>query len=182
MAEKVFSQKGFVAAGISDVVHGLGISAGALYYHFPSKQALLEGIAERSIKKLCEQMDAWLEDEGLSPGEKMDLFFETISNRRRFKMKLARIDFGKAREDVHANEMVVQTGLEPISERLALFIEQGNATKEFKVQYPLSTAIIIFLMLTEFIHRSNRLEKILPNDEIESSMRNSINQLLMRKQ
>ncbi|MEO0796510.1 MAG: TetR/AcrR family transcriptional regulator [Verrucomicrobiota bacterium] len=180
MAEEIFSQKGFIASSVSDVVHGLGISAGALYHHFPSKKALLAGIAKRSMDRLCEQMDSWLGDENLSPGKKVDLFLQAVDDRRRLKKKLAPIEFGIAREDRDVHEMVIQTGLEPITDRLRIIIEEGNTTGEFAVEYPRATATIIFLQLSEFMHRSSRLEKIMPADELESAMSDSINLVLKR--
>lgn len=180
-AEKVFAQKGFVAASVSDVVRSLGISAGALYHHFPSKKSLLAGIAERSMKRMCKQMDAWLDDDNLSPSQKIDLFLDAVNDRRRLKSKLSRIDFGIGGEDMEVNEMVIQTGLEPISDRLSSFIEKGNASGEFNVEHPKTTAMLVFLMLCEVIHRSNTLEKTVPGDELESTVKRSINQLLVRK-
>ncbi|MEO0508582.1 MAG: TetR/AcrR family transcriptional regulator [Verrucomicrobiota bacterium] len=181
MAEKVFAQKGFAAASISDVVGKLGISAGALYHHFPSKKDLLGGIAKRSMRRMGELMDDWLDDESISPGEKMDLFLKAVDERRQLKKKLFRIDLGTVSEDGDVHEMVIQAGLEPIGERLTRMIGLGNATGEFQVEYPRATAIFMFLMLADFMHRSKRLEEVAPVEQLDRAMHDAMNQLLRRK-
>lgn len=180
MAEKIFSQKGFVASSVSDVVKGLGISAGALYHHFPSKQDLLVGIAQRSMKQLCDKMDAWVQDEQMSPGEKVDRFLDEIDDRRHLRIILTKVDLKMATEDREIHEQVVQAGLEPLSERLSVFIQKGNESGEFKVARPRSTAIIIVLIMSEFMHRSHRIETMAPLEEFEPTVRESINALLGR--
>ncbi|MEM7790343.1 MAG: TetR/AcrR family transcriptional regulator [Verrucomicrobiota bacterium] len=181
MAEKVFAQKGFAAASISDVVSKLGISAGALYHHFPSKKELLAGIAKRSMRQMCELMDNWIEDERLSPGEKMDRFLGAVEERRQLKKKLLRVDLGLAGEDGEVHEMVIHAGLEPVSERLTRMIELGNASGEFQVEYPRATATFMFLILADFMHRSKRLEEVAPVKELDRTMEDAMNQFLRRK-
>ncbi|MEM1159104.1 MAG: TetR/AcrR family transcriptional regulator [Verrucomicrobiota bacterium] len=180
MAEKVFSRKGFAASGISDVVESLGISAGALYHHFPSKKELMAGIAKRSMGQMCDQMDIWLVDKTLSPDEKMDLVLASVGDRRKLKKKLTRQDLGLVSEDAEVHEMVVQAGLEPVSERVSEIIRQGNATGDFQVQHPRATAIMIFLLLGEYMHRSSRLEDLVPEKTLESSFNEAVDQMLRR--
>src|SRR5215472_9569017 len=49
-AVKVFTAKGFRAAGISDVAAALGLSHGALYTYVDSKQALLYLALARAVQ------------------------------------------------------------------------------------------------------------------------------------
>ncbi|MEM6823136.1 MAG: TetR/AcrR family transcriptional regulator [Verrucomicrobiota bacterium] len=180
MAEKVFSQKGFLSASISDVVNGLGISAGALYHHFPSKHALLAGVAKRIMKTMEEQMDAWLSDDTLRPSEKMDRFLDMVNDRRQLKKKFWRVELNMGEQDREIHEMLIQTMLEPASERLSRMIEQGNKTGDFHVTHPRSTAVLIILLVSEYMHRSRRLEELVPAKTLEQTFSQSIDQLLMR--
>lgn len=48
-AEKVFAEKGFAGATMQDIATEAGLSAGAIYRYFPSKEALIEALsAERA--------------------------------------------------------------------------------------------------------------------------------------
>jgi len=39
-AERVFAQSGFDSSGVAEICQAAGVSKGAFYYHFPSKQAV----------------------------------------------------------------------------------------------------------------------------------------------
>lgn len=45
-AAKVFDSKGFAAATIADIIEAGGITKGALYFHFPSKEELAKTVIE----------------------------------------------------------------------------------------------------------------------------------------
>ena len=44
-AEKVFADKGFAGATMQDIAREAGLSAGAIYRYFPSKEALIEALS-----------------------------------------------------------------------------------------------------------------------------------------
>ena len=48
-AYQLFSQSGYDATGVAEICQAAGVSKGAFYYHFPSKQAVF-----------LELMDNWL--------------------------------------------------------------------------------------------------------------------------
>ncbi|MFD8655358.1 TetR family transcriptional regulator, partial [Streptomyces mirabilis] len=43
-AASVFDERGYEAATIGEVLARAGVTKGALYFHFPSKRALAEGV------------------------------------------------------------------------------------------------------------------------------------------
>ncbi len=51
-AEALFRQKGYEAATISDLVERLGIARGLIYYHFKSKEDILDAMLERAAASL----------------------------------------------------------------------------------------------------------------------------------
>jgi TetR/AcrR family transcriptional regulator, regulator of cefoperazone and chloramphenicol sensitivity len=52
-AAELFAEQGFAGARMLDVATRLGISKSALYYHFASKEDLLEGLVEPIVKGLA---------------------------------------------------------------------------------------------------------------------------------
>ncbi|MCH9808116.1 MAG: TetR/AcrR family transcriptional regulator [Alphaproteobacteria bacterium] len=54
-AELCFARSGFHRCTMADIFTAAGISAGALYVHFESKEALIAGIVERDRARLAEQ-------------------------------------------------------------------------------------------------------------------------------
>lgn len=51
VAERLFLQKGVTLTSINDICAEIGISKGTLYYHYPSKNAIVEELAHRYIDK-----------------------------------------------------------------------------------------------------------------------------------
>lgn len=46
---QLFAKKGYEKTSIQDIVNALGMSKGAIYHHFSSKEEILESIAQRKI-------------------------------------------------------------------------------------------------------------------------------------
>ncbi len=53
-AEHCFARNGFHRTTMQDICKEAGVSAGALYLYFPSKEALMEGISTRSREEVLE--------------------------------------------------------------------------------------------------------------------------------
>lgn len=49
-AERLFASKGFDNTSISNILEETGIARGTLYYHFKSKEELLDAVIERMIE------------------------------------------------------------------------------------------------------------------------------------
>ena len=52
-AAGLFAERGFAAVSVQEIGEGVGITAGAIYRHFPSKEAVLHAV-------LLESIDAWV--------------------------------------------------------------------------------------------------------------------------
>ena len=51
-AEKLFAAKGFDNTSTGDILDAVGIARGTLYYHFKSKEDILDGVIQRITDKL----------------------------------------------------------------------------------------------------------------------------------
>ncbi|MEV7347046.1 ScbR family autoregulator-binding transcription factor [Streptomyces sp. NPDC093544] len=51
-AAKVFEEHGYQAATISEILAAAGVTKGALYFHFPSKEHLAEGVLHEQDQRL----------------------------------------------------------------------------------------------------------------------------------
>ncbi|MEJ2228096.1 MAG: TetR/AcrR family transcriptional regulator [Alphaproteobacteria bacterium] len=55
-AEQCFTRQGFHQTSVQDICREAGISAGAFYVYFPSKEALITGLCEREKHQLSDQL------------------------------------------------------------------------------------------------------------------------------
>lgn len=57
VSEKLFMTKGFDHTSITDILNEIEIARGTLYYHFKSKEDILDGIIHRQTSKLVEKAE-----------------------------------------------------------------------------------------------------------------------------
>jgi len=67
-AKKIFEENGFLEARISDIAERAGLSHGAFYHYFDSKEQIFREIAEMLDDELAEPMDSVI----LAPGSSAD--------------------------------------------------------------------------------------------------------------
>ncbi|MEI3613784.1 TetR/AcrR family transcriptional regulator [Pseudogracilibacillus sp. SO30301A] len=58
VAEALFNQQGYDGTSTNDILKKVGIARGTLYYHFESKEAIMDGIIDRYNKKVIEGAQA----------------------------------------------------------------------------------------------------------------------------
>lgn len=63
----VFTEKGFDAARVDDIASRAGISKGAVYLYFDSKEALLRGLIEREVAPAAHRLKALADAGGADP-------------------------------------------------------------------------------------------------------------------
>lgn len=56
-ALQIFAEQGFTAARVEDIARRAGLSKGAVYLYFPSKEAMLNALVEQSAGKLAQAGD-----------------------------------------------------------------------------------------------------------------------------
>jgi len=71
-AVRLFSQKGYGATAVSDIVREVGVAQGTFYYHFKSKESVLEAVVERTTGDLALQIQDAVARPDRSPGQRLD--------------------------------------------------------------------------------------------------------------
>ena len=67
MSEALFLTQGYDKASLNDVIASAGISKGAFYHYFASKEALLEALADRFARQALAGVQGIVDDPGLDP-------------------------------------------------------------------------------------------------------------------
>ena len=77
---QLFAQRGYAAVSVSDIAGALGITKGALYRHFESKQAIFDAILARMEQRDGEQAQAHDLPEGTAETDKAAYEAATVSH------------------------------------------------------------------------------------------------------
>jgi AcrR family transcriptional regulator len=72
-AQRLFLEKGYERTTINDVIAATGLSKGAFYHHFASKEELLEAIAQRFGEAALADAALFTRNEGLNALERLNL-------------------------------------------------------------------------------------------------------------
>ena len=74
-ATEVFSRSGFHKARMDDIAKQAGLSKGALYWYFDSKDAIIQGLMDRMFAREFEQMGALI-DADIPAKQKLEYYLE----------------------------------------------------------------------------------------------------------
>lgn len=76
-ADRLFYQQGFGHTSFSDIADSVGISRGNFYYHFKSKDEILNAVIESRIARTQQMLDAWAA-EAKNPVDRIHKFIDML--------------------------------------------------------------------------------------------------------
>jgi AcrR family transcriptional regulator len=143
---KLFIEKGYDNSSIQDIINQLGgLSKGAIYHHFKSKESILIGVYDRISKSIEHDMVAIRDDKKLNGMEKLQkMFASSLDSKQHIELfsvtpklldnpRLLAIQLKSVIEDVVPNYV------EPV-------IEEGVKDGSICTKYPKELAQVMILL------------------------------------
>lgn len=142
-AEKLFAAKGFDNTSTGDILDAVGIARGTLYYHFKSKEDILDGVIERITDRLmCDAGDIVRQKE-LPVLERLTKAILSLNVESKIGHEIMEQVHRPQNALMHQKmQTALLTGINPI---LTELIEEGNQQGIFHTQYPEATVEMIIL-------------------------------------
>ena len=144
-AQRLVYTKGYELMTIQDIQADLGISSGAFYHYFESKQALLEALVERSAFAAQQTLHPILQDPQLSALQKFRAYFEASlqwkSTQKSLIFSLMRMWY--ADENAIVRQKMTSESLKYTPRLFEPIIRQGIEEKVFNTRYPEQVAVIL---------------------------------------
>ena len=145
---RLFTEKGYERTTIQDIVDALGMSKGAIYHHFKSKEDILDQITTRYY----DQMD-WFShiraDESLTGLEKLQQILEAMLSDRE-KVALDHMAMSMELDPRMLALVVTSTFQETCPFTLAL-VEEGIRDGSITAQYPRELNEVLMLLLNVWV-------------------------------
>ncbi len=144
-AWSLFGDSGYESTTIEAIIEKTGVSKGAFYHHFRSKEDLLDALAGMTTELSMIALKPLLDDDQLPAMGKLDRLLEGIRGWRIRNLQ-AVTAIGKALyrpENLALKEKVVRAARASLLPHLAEVIGKGTAEATFSVRDPLSTARMI---------------------------------------
>ena len=144
-AMRLFATKGYDNTSISDVIAAVGVSKGAFYHHFTSKEQLLAGLAARYAASAAKRAQSVLDDPTLDAFERLSVF---LSRMRHSKLEdAAELHAAFAPvfrpENVQLYEQTQAAVNAVIGPMLTRIIAEGVADRTFDAGDPKAAAEVI---------------------------------------
>ncbi|MGQ0583988.1 MAG: TetR/AcrR family transcriptional regulator [Reyranella sp.] len=107
-ADRLFYEQGFEATSFADIASAVSLSRGNFYYHFKTKDEILDAVIALRLANIRKMLDAW-EAEGGAPADRVRRFIHIlIANRSKIMRhgcpvgtlcnELAKLDHGAQRK------------------------------------------------------------------------------------
>jgi AcrR family transcriptional regulator len=107
-ADRLFYEQGFEATSFADIASAVNLSRGNFYYHFKTKDEILDAVIAARLANTRKMLDAW-EAEGRAPADRIRCFIHIlIANRAKIMRhgcpvgtlchELAKLDHGAQRK------------------------------------------------------------------------------------
>ncbi|MFW5742326.1 MAG: TetR/AcrR family transcriptional regulator [Spirochaetota bacterium] len=141
-AMRLFMTHGYDQTSVNAIIEAVGVSKGAFYHYFRTKEDLLDAIAARASEQAIELIEPLVDDEGLDAVEKLNELFRRTNSfkaqNRELMIAIAGVFYGEA--NILLRERLANRSTEMVAPLLARIIEQGNAERTMDVRHPDATA------------------------------------------
>ncbi len=136
-AQQLFTLKGYDQTSVQDILDAVGISKGAFYHYFISKEELLDCLVTRMVAQTMLAAQPILDDQSLDAAEKMETLFNFFgqlkTSNRRFFMDLARVVYRD--ENAVYRQKVMAENIKWMAPLVSDIIRQGVEQGVFDTQY-----------------------------------------------
>ncbi len=147
--QKLLENQNIQKISVSDIAQTAGIAKGSIYYYFPSKDAIVEALVERSYAASIETAKQLAKQTGIPPFTRMALIFQACRNSSSEFLKQNKAATNSSIQEQtllhHKYLRYIIMELKPV---LTEIIRQGIDNGEISFEHPDSLAEIVLLVLT----------------------------------
>lgn len=141
VSEELFASKGYVSTSTNDIIEKVGIARGTLYYHFKSKEEILDAVVLRFTNNLIKKAKEVSKDTSIPLLDRISLTMKSLSSDTPLGRELL--------SEIHKSEnaLLHQKVQDIMISNIALIFEQmikeGNEKGLFNCSYPFAVADMI---------------------------------------
>lgn len=143
-AKKLFFEKGYDETTMQEIMQLSGLSKGAIYHYFRSKQEIMEFLINYEKEVVSNYLKKLVDNQELSAKQKIEKVVTYLSANE----ALPELTKGKWVEKVpFAMLDTLRNTLNVLAGYIAIILEQGNKNKEFCCKYPKELAGVLVLLI-----------------------------------
>ena len=140
VAESLFMAKGYEGTSVNNILFAVNIAKGTFYYHFKSKEEVLDALIERHIKIVVANAKQIIASP-LSPFQKLLTIFTSQKQENKSKEGIISVLHEKDNSKMHVKS-ITQT-ITHLSPYIAGIINEGIEKGLYTTRFPLESAEIL---------------------------------------
>lgn len=147
--QNLLSQKDIQNISVSEIAQEAGIGKGSIYYYFPSKDAILESLIERSYEIPLHTAKELVSQSSVSAFTRMAMIFQACrSSSAAFQIQSSGSARSSVQEKSHLHEKYMKHIISELKPTLTEIIRQGMDAGEIHFDYPDALSEIVLIVLT----------------------------------
>jgi AcrR family transcriptional regulator len=152
-AYQLFVRHGYEATTVNAIIDSLGLSKGAFYHHFDSKEEVMQALARRFAEEMRAKLEPLLQRRNLSPVEKLNLMFGYGARYKREHVPLMRAmaEIYYREENLRLRNRIIAESIAVVAPLFARILDEGKEDGSFTIEDPVETARLIIHLAT-FLH------------------------------
>ena len=143
VAERLFGTKGFDNTSTSDILNEIGIARGTLYYHFKSKEDILDAMIDRMTGRLVERAAEIIKKKEIPVWQRLTIMMRALNVNEPIGQEIM--------EQVHKpqnalmHQKMQNCLMSEINPLITILIREGTAQGICQTDYPEEAAEMTFL-------------------------------------
>lgn len=146
--QKLMETKRLQTISVSEIAQTAGIGKGSIYYYFPSKDAILEALVERSYEKPLSTAKNLSSQTEISPFTRMAMIFQACRNSSSEFLKSEDSSGSGAQEKAFLHQKYMNHLITELKPVLAEIIRQGISQGMIHFDRPEVLSEIVLIVLT----------------------------------
>ncbi len=160
---------------VSEIAQKAGIGKGSIYYYFPSKEAILDALIQRSYEKPLQTAKALAVQTDIAPFTRMAMLFQACRNSSAaFLSQNGSASDTSAQDLAFLHQKYLKHVISELKPELTEIIKQGIARGEIHFDYPAALAEIVLIVIA--VKLDNSLIPSTP-EEMEDTLKGLISLL-----
>ena len=147
VAEILFGSKGFDNTSTNDILNEVGIARGTLYYHFKSKEDILDAMIERMTERLCAAAVKIAQDESIPVLNRISQTILALNVNEDIGTEVMNQIHKPQNALMH--QKVQERMLSSVVPIMSQLIEEGIGQEIFHTDYPMQAAEMLMVYSNE---------------------------------
>ena len=158
IAEELFTAKGYDNTSTTDILERVGIARGTMYYHFKSKEEILDALIDRIIQGIVRNVQSALSyNAAAPPSQKIILFIGATRVDSAIGKEIT--DHAHKPQNALMHQKMLNSLLAALTPIAAEIIKDGIKEGSFSTNYPEEAAEMLLIYSSVVFDDMNKLTK-----------------------